>query len=227
MDHRKKLRYLSFYRTGSGKVCKLLIERMRMPYENIVQNIRRYVSLTSGEEEAFCALLTIKTIKKKEFLLRAGEVCTEESYVNTGCLREYFTDHKGLEHNLYFAIEDWWISDLYSRTQTAPSYCHIVALEDSELVQISHRALERFMEEVPKLERFFRMSYERSLVNQHLRNLQMLHMTAEERYIHFRERYPQIVSRVPQKHIATFLGLTPEFFNTVHARVMRSKRPGI
>jgi CRP/FNR family transcriptional regulator, anaerobic regulatory protein len=80
------------------------------------------------------------------------------------------------------------------------------------------------MEEVPRLERFFRMLYEQSLVKQHLRNLQMLHMTAEERYIHFRTHYPKLAGRIPQKHIATFLGLTPEFFNTVHAKVMRKKK---
>jgi len=183
----------------------------------MIANIRRYTTLTPEEEQAFCVLLTIRTIKKKEFLLREGDVCTDEYYVNTGCLREYFVDNKGLEHNLYFAIEDWWISDLYSRTRLAPSYCNIVALEDCELVQISHSALEGFMEKAPAMERFFRISYQQSLVTQHLKNLQMLHMTAEERYIHFREKYPELAKRIPQKHVATFLGLTPEFFNLVHA----------
>lgn len=195
-----------------------------MQYDNILENIRRYVLMTPEQEEAFCSLLTIKKLKRKEFLLREGDVCTDEFFVNKGCLREYYVDKKGLEHNLYFAIEDWWISDLYSRTQMAPTYCNIVALENTELVKISHQALEEFMEEVPRLERFFRLSYERSLVNQHLKNLQMLYMTAEERYVHFRERFPKLAERIPQKHVATFLGLTPEFFNTVHAKVLRSKR---
>jgi CRP-like cAMP-binding protein len=104
-----------------------------MQYEKILANIRRYVSLTPEQEEAFSALLSIKKIRKKEFLLREGDICTDEFFVNKGCLREYYVDKKGLEHNLYFAIEDWWISDLYSRTQMAPTYCDIVALEDSEL----------------------------------------------------------------------------------------------
>lgn len=195
-----------------------------MQYENILKNISRYISLSRQEEEDFCDILSIKKIKKKEFLLREGDICTDEYYVNKGCLREYFVDQKGFEHNLYFAIEDWWISDIYSRTQMAPSYCDIVALEDCELVCINHEKLENFMLKVPALERFFRLSYERSLVNMHLKNLRMLYMTAEERYIHFRERYPQLSNRIPQKHIASFLGLTPQFFNTVHAKVIRSKR---
>jgi CRP-like cAMP-binding protein len=199
--------------------CGLMVQ-----YKNILKNIRRFVTLTAEEEKGFCALFRIKELGKKQFLLREGDICTAEYYVNKGCLRTYFTDQKGVEHNLYFAIEDWWVSDLYSRTQMAPGYCNIVALEDSELIQINHLALEKFLEKVPALERFFRLSYEQSLVNQHLKNLQMLSMTAEERYIYFRQRYPKLANRIPQKHVATFLGLTPEFFNLVHAKVMRSKK---
>jgi autonomous glycyl radical cofactor GrcA len=88
-------------------------------------------------------------------------------------------------------------------------------------VQIKHSELEAFMIEVPAMERFFRLSYQQSLVAQHLKNLRLLSMNGEERYIHFREKYPQLAKRIPQKHIATFLGLTPEFFNTIHARVLR------
>lgn len=195
-----------------------------MQYDNILRNISRYVLLTPAQEAAFCDLLSIETVKRKELLLREGDVCTDEYFVNKGCLRQYFVDKKGLEHNLYFAIGDWWISDLYSRTQMAPSYCNIVALEDSELVKINHQALEKFMTNVPELERFFRLSYEQSMVNQHLKNLQMLYMTAEERYSYFRERFPALANRIPQKHIATFLGLTPQFFNTIHAKVLRAKK---
>ncbi|ACU62070.1 Crp/Fnr family transcriptional regulator [Chitinophaga pinensis] len=194
-----------------------------MQYDNILRNIRRYVLLTPAQEEAFCDLLTIETIKRKELLLREGDVCTDEYFVNKGCLRQYFIDKKGLEHNLYFAIEDWWISDLYSRTQMAPSYCNIIALEDSVLVKINHQSLEKFMTQVPAMERFFRLSYEQSMVSQHLKNLQMLYMSAEERYVYFRERFPALANRIPQKHIASFLGLTPQFFNTIHAKVLRSK----
>lgn len=193
-------------------------------FAGILANIGRFAALTPEEEQAFTALLSIKKIKKKDFLVREGELCTDEYYVNSGCLRQYFSDAKGLEHNLYFAIEDWWISDLYSRTRSAPAQCSIVALEDSELVKINQTALEAFMVKVPALERFFRISYQQSLVNQHLRNLQMLHMSGEERYAEFRKKYPALARRIPQKHVATFLGLTPEFFNLVHARVLRSKQ---
>ncbi len=194
-----------------------------MNFDNILKNIRRYATLTPEEEETLCALLTIKKVKRKEFILREGDICTHVYYINKGCLRTYFVDKKGLEHNLYFAIEDWWVTDLYSRTRLAPTYCNIVALEDCELVEVNHEALEKFMEKAPALERFFRLCYEQTLVNQHLKNLDMLYMNSEERYISFRERNPKLADRIPQKHIATYLGLTPQFFNLIHAKVTRAR----
>lgn len=194
---------------------------MTTPFAGILANVKRYTSLTEQEEEEFCALLSVRKVKRKEYLLREGSICDHEYYVNSGCFRTYHLDPKGIEHNLYFAIEDWWTSDLYSRTTREPTHCNIVALEDSEVVQISQDDLDAFSLRVPAIERFFRISYQQSLINQHLRNLRMLYMNGQERYIHFRTNFPELANRIPQKHIATFLGLTPEFFNTIHARVLR------
>lgn len=190
-------------------------------FNQVLANINRHTTLTPAAMDKLRALFSIRQLRKKEFLLREGEICTHEYYVNSGCVRTYYKDAKEMEHNLYFAIEDWWVSDLYSRTCMAPSFCNIVALEPTELVQISHAALEDLLREEPLLERFFRVSYQQSLVSLHLKNLQLLYMSGEERYIHFRKTYPGLAERIPQKHIATFLGLTPEFFNTIHAKVLR------
>jgi len=203
------------------KFVHLIRNEMTTPFKNILKNVSRYTSLTPEEQEAFCALLTVRKVKRKQFLLQEGGICEYEYYVNSGCFRTYHLDPKGIEHNVYFAIEDWWTSDLYSRTTGEPTYCNIVAMEDSEVVQISQIDLEAFTLKVPAMERFFRISYQQSLINQHLRNLQMLYMNGQDRYIYFREKFPALANRIPQKHIATFLGLTPEFFNTVHARVLR------
>lgn len=194
---------------------------MNKPFSNFLANIKRYTVLTPKEEEELCGLLLLKTVKRKQLLLREGEVCSYEYYVHTGCLRTYYTDGKGTEHNLYFAVEDWWISDLYSRTTGKPAHCTIAALEDSEVIGIRQDDLEAFMTRVPAMERFFRKAYQQALIANHLRSLRMLSMNGQERYKLFREQFPELAGRVPQKHIATYLGLTPEFFNTIHARVWR------
>jgi len=188
----------------------------------ILKNIDRQVKLSPDEADDLCSLLSVRKIKKKEFLLREGDICLYEYFVNQGCFRAYYLDLTGMEHNFYFAVEDWWISDIHSRVYATPSFCNIVALEDAELLQISQVRLEEFLQRAPNMERFFRIAYQFSLANIQLKFLRMFHMSAEERYRYFRDKYPQLDQRIPQKHIASFLGLTPEFFNTVRSKVLRA-----
>lgn len=194
-----------------------------MNFEPFLTTIRRHVKLTDAEEKKLCALLTIKTLKRKDFLVRSGEDARHEYFVNKGCLRTYYLDQKGMEHNTYFAIEGYWVSDIYSRTFNAPALCNIIALEDCELVHISNVSLESLLKEVPALERFFRISYQNSLATIHFKQIQLLSMSGTERYHYFRKKYPELDRRVPQKHIASYLGFTPEFFNTIRAKVIRDR----
>ncbi|RBL88120.1 Crp/Fnr family transcriptional regulator [Chitinophaga flava] len=192
-----------------------------MEFDQILNNISRYVLLTKEETDEFCSLLTVRRLKQKEYLLREGEICIYENYVNKGCLRTFSLDKAGTETNFYFAIENWWISDIHSRTYRVPSLCNIVAIEDTEVVQIAQTSLEQFLDKVPKLEHFFRILYQHSIAGHQLRLLQLLRLTAEERYLDFREKYPEFDKRIPQKQIASYLGLTPEFFSTVRTKVLR------
>ena len=197
-----------------------------MEFERILTNIRRHVTLTEEEEAQLLAIMSIKQLKRKEFLVRSGEDARHEYYVNKGCLRTYYIDHKGMEHNTYFAVEGYWVSDIYSRTFNAPALCSIIALEDCELVHIPNLALEDFLKKVPRLERFFRISYQNALAMHHLKTIQLLSMSGAERYNYFRTKYPELDKRVPQKHIASYLGFTPEFFNTIRSKAIRSSNTG-
>ena len=192
-----------------------------MIFDPILKNIERYVTLSEEEKDAFCSLLSVRRIKKRQFLVQEGEICLTESYINKGCFRNYITDRNSLEHNYYLAIEDWWVSDIYSRTFKVPSFCNIVALEDSELVQISQTNLDLIVATNPKIESFFRMIYQKSMAIHQHQLMQQLHMSAEERYKLFREKHPKFEQRIPQKHIATYLGMTPEFFNVIRSKIIK------
>ncbi|KAA2238637.1 Crp/Fnr family transcriptional regulator [Chitinophaga agrisoli] len=198
-----------------------------MDFQGILSTIRRHVKLTEEEEHKLCDLLSIKQLKRKEFLVRGGEDARHEYYVNKGCLRTYYLDKKGMEHNIYFAVEGYWVSDIYSRTFNTAALCNIVAVEDCELVHISNLALESFLKEIPALERFFRISYQNSLATHHIKTIQLLSMTGCERYNYFRAKYPEFDKRIPQKHIASYLGFTPEFFNTIRSKAIRSDNNGM
>src|SRR5688500_6196855 len=136
-------------------------------------------------------------------------------------MRTYYVDKDKDEHVIYLAIEDYWSGDLYSFWSQKPALYYIEALEQTTLLRIEKSDVELLLERVPKFERFFRILLKNSLVAQQHRIVQNLSFTAEERYLQFREKYPRLELRIPQKHIASFLGVTPEFLSTLRKKMAK------
>lgn len=190
-----------------------------MESTQLIDHFSKYIQLNTEEVELIHSLFSYKSLKKKEFLLRSGDICRTESFIISGCLRTYSIDENGFEHTLTFAIEDWWTGDLLSFfTETSTSY-NIVALEDSEILQITKTDLDKLYLEVPKLERYFRQLIQNAYVAQQQRIDQNLSQTAEQRYLSFVEKYPVLLQRIPQKHIASYLGITPVFLSMLRKKL--------
>jgi len=192
---------------------------MKPIHQLILAHVARYVSLTAAEQELFISLLGIKRLLRKQFLLQAGDVCRYESYVLEGCLRSFFIDDKGNEHTLHFALEDWWITDLESFLHQAPAQVNIEALTPVTVLQLDKPSLERLYTEAPAFERFFRILHQNAYLAQNRRILNNISMSGEARYIDLLERHPQLVQRVPQKYIASYLGITPVFLSQIRAKL--------
>lgn len=190
-----------------------------MNTELIIQNISRHIRLDSTETDFFLSLLQSKNIKKKNFLLREGNICKTENFIVKGCLRTYSIDEEGTEHIVMFGIEDWWVGDLYSFLTNMPSRFFIDALEDTEVLQISKPDLETLYERIPKFERFFRLIIQNAFIAQQNRIHQNLAYTAEQRYLDFVQRYPHFEQRIPQKQVAAYLGITPVFLSMLRRRL--------
>jgi CRP-like cAMP-binding protein len=176
----------------------------------LAKNISKHIQLEPDEFDYFASLLKTKRLRKKQFLLEEGEVCRFECFVSSGCLRQYYLDDKGDEYIIQFAITDWWISDQYSFLNGLPSQCFIDALEDSEVLLIEKQILEELYVKIPKFERFFRIAFQNSYVALQRRILANISQTAEERYRNFSQQYPEIAQKVPQRQIASYLGIKPE-----------------
>ena len=192
-----------------------------MNFELILKNISRFINLDKIEVDFFISLLQSKTFKKKEFVLQPGEVCKYEIFVTKGCLKTYTLDNKGFEHIGMFAVEDWWTGDMHSFITQTPATCFIAALENTEVLLISKQNLETLYESVPKFERFFRILFQNSLVTQVQRVNQSIAYTAEERYLNFIKKYPKLEQRIPQKQIAAYLGITPEFLSVLRKNLAK------
>lgn len=187
----------------------------------ILEHVSNHIELTKSEAEFFVSLLHEQIIPKKGFLLKPGEVCKTENFIVQGCMRMYTIDDNGFEHIVLFGIENWWVGDLYSFLTQKPAVYYIDALEDTVVLQISKTDLDRLYERVPKFERFFRLIIQNAYIAHQQRIDQNLSAPAEQRYLQFIEKYPAFVQRIPQKQIAAYLGITPEFLSMIRRKLAR------
>lgn len=194
-------------------------ERIHMSYKSILEYIGHYVTLTDREVEIVKSLTRIKKVRKGQFVAEQGEICRYENFVVEGCLRCYHVDEDGKEHIVQFAVENWWISDLHSFLTQSPAHFSVDAIEPSVLVQFGYDDLQELYQKVPKLERFFRLIIQNAFIASQKRVISTFSQDAGKRYIEFRNRYPDIESRVPQYMIASYLGVSPEFLSKIRQRL--------
>jgi len=154
-------------------------------------------------------------VEKGELLLKEGEICRHSFFVEKGLLRYYSIDAKGREHIIQFAPEGWFVSDRESVYFNQPSQYFIQALEESRIIALD----ENFVSELAKQDPSF-LEFNNRLLHNHIRHLQrrinmLLSATAEERYLDFIKIYPDILLRVPQTMVASYLGIAPESLSRV------------
>lgn len=187
----------------------------------ILENIAQHVTLTQQEQELFLSKTEIKHYKAKTVLLNAGEICRHSYFVNSGVLRSFNINDNIVEHVLSFACSGWWISDMYSLLSQKPGNLFIQVIEDAEVVLLSKENQDILYKEIPQLERFFRILIENSLVAHQERLMDNLSLTAEERFEKFCKKHLDLIQKVPQKQIASYLGVTPEFFSKMKSKMLR------
>lgn len=188
-------------------------------HPNLVEYIRRYISITDAELELFHSYLKPRTIKKKEHVLLAGETCKTRYYITRGVLRLYYINNKEKEQILHFGIDNWWISDYESLVNQTPSKLYIQATEDTELLELHTGAFEKLCVQLPKAERLFRIIMEKTFVASQKRIEYMMSLTGEESYETFISSNLAFAQRVPQYMLASYLGMTPEFFSKLRGKI--------
>ncbi len=183
--------------------------------ELVVKNLNRHIRLNSAEFELFRNSLKFKKIRKKTFLIKSGEIAKSTYFINSGLLRLYQIQEDGTEKTALFAQEEWWVSDLYSFYSQKPAVHFLQALEPSEVWSLSKVQLEKLYLKIPKLERFFRILQQNAFISQNERIMDMMTKSSTRRYLDFINKFPDAEMRISQKHIASFLGITPEFLSTM------------
>lgn len=188
--------------------------------ESLKKHIREYIEISDDKLEKYCSAFRIENIKKKDFLLKEGEICEDEGFVLNGCFKVFRTDKNSDDQILYFAVEDWWISDIDSFINKIPSQLNIQAIEDSEILLISREDKEKLYQEIPEIERLMRLKFQMSIIALQRRIIDNLSKPSYERYQDFLRDYPKTAHRLTNIQIAAYLGVTPEFISRIRRKIV-------
>ena len=192
-----------------------------MNYSNFNTFLTSTLEIDENEISSIAKNCVVKTVKKDELLLRIGENCKYSFFVEKGLLRQYSIDEKGKEHILSFAPESWIVTDRESVYFSQPSAYFIQALENSQVILLDENFFLLLSKKFPKF-----TDFNNRLLHNHIRHLKkriklLLSAVAEDRYLEFLKMYPDIVNRVPQTMIASYLGITPESLSRVRKELTR------
>ena len=189
-----------------------------MALENLLVHIRKFVSLSEEEEEILSPYLKEKTLKKKDYLLKEGQICMANHFVAKGCLRMFYITEEGNEQMIQFAIDNWWMTDYMSFDSQKSSQFNIQAVENSEIIFLEKKTLEELFTKLPKLERYFRIIVQKAYAASVMRLRYIFTQSGEERFHHFNKSFPEFVQCVPQYMLASYLGFSAEFLSKIRSK---------
>lgn len=178
-------------------------------------------AFAESEFEMMKSIFVPMPLRSGEFLQRAGEPARHAAFVAEGCIRMYAIDSNGKEHIVQFAPENWWLSDSASLMTKAPSQYFIDAIEDSEVLLLDPPSHQKLLERIPAYAAAFQTGLQKHAAAKDRRIINSLSTSAEERYLDFMETYPSIALRVPQRMVASYLGITPETVSRIRKNLSR------
>jgi CRP-like cAMP-binding protein len=184
--------------------------------------LHRFIPLSEEEYENFILpFLNVRRFEKKELLTKAGEVEEYFNFITKGLIRKYYK-REGEEINLQISTEGHIIHADESFHSRTPSEYYVEAIEPSIVVSITFEDLERIYAQHAKMERLGRLMITSNTIERNDWQVQMMKFMPRERFVRFMECHPDLLQRVPQKYLASYLNIQPETFS----RFKHLLRPG-
>jgi len=177
--------------------------------------IEKLVPLTQEQRDFFTGIVRERKTKKGQFLLHEGSVQRNSFFVISGLLISYYVGLDGKEHLLQFGRPGWWISDLNSFTRQKEAMLNIKAFKDSTVIELPFAATTAMFQQIPQMDIYFRIITERAFIDFQERIIQNNSINAKDRLALFAKKYPDLLTTIPQKMIASYLGISPEFLSRI------------
>jgi len=182
------------------------------------KNLEKFITIDGKTFDEVLQYFDRRIIKKKQNIMEEGDYCSDQYFVEQGCLRKFFMKENGIEQTTEFALEQWWLTDTFAFERRLPTTFFIQAVEPTTILHINHDQREALLKKHPIMERYFRMVYQRSYAASERRIRYLYEFTREELYFHFEAHYPEFVQRIPQYLLASFLGFTPEYLSEIRSK---------
>ncbi len=180
-------------------------------------HIERLLNRTLPENnyEFFSNLLFEKSFDKKDLIVEEGKQCNHIYFVTEGTCYLSITDEKGEEHAMQFALEGYWISDLYSFFSGKKAIYSVKALEPTKVLMLNRDSFQTVCDTLPAFDRYFRLLLQNAFIALQYRLAKTNSEDAEHRYNEFAKAFPQFIQRVPQYLIASYLGIKPQSLSRI------------
>lgn len=209
-------------RNGDIRILSLLMKPLLVEaaIEQLRKSITKVVLLPPEHIDQLLSTVFPATLKKKQLLLKEGDICDFTCFIARGCVR-YFHNIDGEEHTGQFFFENAWYTDYESFLTGKPSAQNIEALEATDLLILKKTDLYALYDANPRLERFGRLMAEQAYLGARRRNESLTNQSPEERYLKLIQQRPKVFERIPQHYIASYLGIQPQSLSRIRKRLAR------
>mgnify|MGYP000962081591 CR=1 FL=1 len=180
-------------------------------------------SLSNTAFDALAGCVFSKSFDKKVWLAEEGRSCKYIYFIEQGACYSYIVDRKGDKHAMQFALEGYWISDLYSFFSDRKGIYTIETLEPVHALLLNRQSFREACDLCPEIDRFFRLLIQNAFVALQYRLAKTNSEDAESRYMEFSQQFPNFTQRIPQYLIASYLGIKPQSLSRIRKEMAQKK----
>lgn len=178
----------------------------------------QYDFFTEAEVSQVVSCFKPRQVKRKALLVQKGEVSRHVFFISKGCIRLYLVDYRMKEHTILFGTEGYWMGDLQAFINDTVASYNYQALEDTEVMAIHRSSWDKLMSEVPGFVHYVSVLFRNALIVQQQRIVEYFTLSAEQRYDNLIRNRKELINRVPQKYLASYIGITPEFLSQIRSK---------
>ncbi len=192
--------------------------------DQFIKFIRQFGNISNEEVKKYLVpVIRVREFGKKQMIIRAGEVENYINFIVKGIIRKYYR-HDNEERIVQLAIEGHLVSSQESLYMRTPSDYYIETIEPTTLISIANEDLEKIYQQSHNMERMGRLIVIHTMVLIDKRQMSLIKQTPRERFLNFVNNHPEILQRVPQKYVASFLNIKPETFSRFK-HLIKNQRP--